>query len=86
MKRRQFLVKLCYAMTINKAQCQSINNLGVYLTQPILPRGQLFVALSRAGLLHRTKIMLTDTEETQETIQNNFGKYTTNVAFTEVLH
>ena len=86
MNRRQFSVKLCYAMTINKAQCQSINNLGVYLTQPILPRGQLFVALSRAGLLHRTKIMLTDTEETQETIQNNFGKYTTNVAFTEVLH
>ena len=41
-------------MTINKAQGQSINNLGVYLPQPVF----LYVALSRAGLPYRTKVML----------------------------
>ena len=29
LSRRQFSVKLCFPMTINKAQGQSINNLGV---------------------------------------------------------
>ena len=34
-KRRQFTIRLCFAMTIKKAQGQSINNLGVYLPQPV---------------------------------------------------
>ena len=35
LSRRQFPIKLCFAMTTNKAQGQSINNLGVYLPQPV---------------------------------------------------
>ena len=67
-------------MTINKAQGQSINNLGVYLPRPVL-----YVALSRAGLAHRTKVMLPDVKNTQGPIQDNYGKYTTNVVYNEVL-
>ena len=58
MKRRQFPIRLCFAMTINKAQGESINNLVVYLRQPVFSHGQLYVALSRAGLSHGTKVML----------------------------
>jgi ATP-dependent DNA helicase PIF1 len=47
-KRRQFPVKLAYGMTINKAQGQSLNNVGVYLPSPCFGHGQLYVALSRA--------------------------------------
>ena len=43
-------------MTINKAQGQSINYLGVHLPQPVFSHGQLYVALSRAGLPHRPKL------------------------------
>ena len=72
-------IRQCFAMTINKAQCQSINNLGVYLPQPIFSHGQLYIALSRAGLPQRTKVMLIVVKNTQGPIQENYGKCTTNV-------
>ena len=84
MKRRQFPIRLCFAMTIYKAQGESINNLVVYLRQPVFSHGQLYVALSRAGLPHRTKIMLIDVKDTQEPIQDNNGKYRTNVVYNGV--
>ena len=35
MKRRQFRVRLCFKMTINKVRGQSMNNLGAYLPKPV---------------------------------------------------
>ncbi|XP_073305876.1 ATP-dependent DNA helicase RRM3-like [Primulina huaijiensis] len=34
-KRKQFPVRLCYAMTINKAQGQTLDFVGVYLKEPV---------------------------------------------------
>jgi hypothetical protein len=48
LRRRQFPVRLAFAMTINKAQGQSIPIVGVNLTTPAFAHGQLYVALSRA--------------------------------------
>ena len=44
-------------MTINKAQDQSVNNLGVYLPQPVFSHGRLYVALSRALIPQKTKVI-----------------------------
>ena len=54
LSRRQFSIKLCFAMTINMTQGQSINNLGVYLPHPVFSHWQLYVALSRSGIPHKT--------------------------------
>jgi hypothetical protein len=48
LRRRQFPVRLAFAMTINKAQGQSVRIVGVNLTTPAFAHGQLYVALSRA--------------------------------------
>ena len=71
-------------MTISKAQGQSINNLGVYLPQPVFSHGQLYVALSRAGIPHKTKVMIIHVKDTQGAFENNDGQFTHNVVYTEV--
>ena len=45
-------------MTINKAQGQSVRNVGIDLREPVFTHGQLYVALSRVTSSRRVKILL----------------------------
>ena len=47
-QRMQFSIKLCFDMTINKSQGQTLQQVGVYIRQPCFSHGQLYAALSRA--------------------------------------
>lgn len=49
-KRMQFPVKLAFAMTINKAQGQTLKVVGLNLTKPCFSHGQLYVGCSRVGI------------------------------------
>ncbi|KAG5539463.1 hypothetical protein RHGRI_019865 [Rhododendron griersonianum] len=75
MTRRQFPVRLAYAMTINKSQGQSVKFVGVDLRTPVFSHGQLYVALSRCTSFDRISVLLPE-----EAIDS-----TTNIVYPEVL-
>jgi ATP-dependent exoDNAse (exonuclease V) alpha subunit len=56
-KRKQFPIRLSFAMTINKAQGKTIPIVGVYLPEPVFSHGQLYVVLSRATAKSNIKIL-----------------------------
>jgi hypothetical protein len=47
--RRQFPLRPTFAMTINKAQGQTLQTMGVYLPKPVFCHGQLYVVFSQCG-------------------------------------
>ncbi|RCV20748.1 hypothetical protein SETIT_4G082300v2 [Setaria italica] len=56
-KRKQFPIRLSFAMAVNKSQGQTIPNVGVYLPAPVFSHGQLYVAMSRATARTNIKIL-----------------------------
>ncbi len=47
--RRQFPLKLAFAMTVNKSQGQTLKNVVLYSPFPVFAHGQLYTAFSRVG-------------------------------------
>ncbi|XP_022019928.1 ATP-dependent DNA helicase PIF1-like [Helianthus annuus] len=62
-QRRQFPLSVCFAMTINKSQGQSLSKVGLYLKDPVFTHGQLYVALSRVKTREGVKILIFDADE-----------------------
>ncbi|XP_049397447.1 uncharacterized protein LOC125861631 [Solanum stenotomum] len=79
-KRTQFPVRLCFAMTINKAQGQTLDFVGIYLREPVFSHGQLYVALSRATSSHNVKVLIRP-----PIIDENDDHSTYNVVYNEII-
>ncbi|XP_071726239.1 uncharacterized protein [Rutidosis leptorrhynchoides] len=77
-QRRQFPVSVCFAMTINKSQGQSLSNVGLYLRKPVFTHGQLYVAVSRVTTKKGLKVVILDED-------GKDSKTTKNVVYKEVL-
>jgi ATP-dependent DNA helicase PIF1 len=59
--RLQFAVRLCFAMSINKSQGQSLKDVGLDLRTAVFTHGQLYVAISRVTSVHHIKAIWTPT-------------------------
>ncbi|XP_076914092.1 uncharacterized protein LOC143572971 [Bidens hawaiensis] len=60
LKRKKFPVSVCFAMTINKSQGQSLSRVGLYLKDPVFSHGQLYVVLSRVKSREGIKLVILD--------------------------
>jgi ATP-dependent DNA helicase PIF1 len=80
LKRKQFPIRLSFAMTINKAQCQTIPNAGIYLPEPVFSHGQLYVALSRGVSIKTTRVLAKPNKDIDKS-----GKSTKNIVYRDVL-
>jgi len=58
LRRRQIPIRLGFGMSINKAQGQSLDRVGVCLNNPVFAHGQLYVALSRCTDRQNLHILL----------------------------
>jgi len=74
LKRRQFPVRPAFAMSVNKAQGQTLACTGVLLNEPVFTHGQLYLASSRCGDPQNIRFCM-GLDET----------HTTNVVYKEVL-
>uniref|UniRef100_A0A2S2QD14 ATP-dependent DNA helicase PIF1 n=1 Tax=Sipha flava TaxID=143950 RepID=A0A2S2QD14_9HEMI len=54
--RRKFPIRIAFAMTINKAQGQTLDKVGLYLPQPAFSHDQLYIAMSRVRSFEELKI------------------------------
>ena len=72
LRRRQFPLRPAFAITINKAQGQTLQCVGVLLDEPVFTHGQLYFASSRCGDPSRIRFY----------VQN---RQTVNVVYKEVL-
>ncbi|EOA22767.1 hypothetical protein CARUB_v10003481mg [Capsella rubella] len=69
-KRRQFPVRMCYAMTVNKSQGQTLKK--------VFSHGQLYVTLSRVTSPSGLKVLYTSKQKQD--------KYVTNIVYREVFN
>jgi ATP-dependent DNA helicase PIF1 len=83
MQREQFPVRLAYAMTINKAQGQTFDKVGIYLPDPVFTHGQLYVALSRAKSFNDIHVELRRSRDQGRHLQRQY--FTRNIIYHEIL-
>jgi ATP-dependent DNA helicase PIF1 len=82
--RRQFPVRLAFAITINKSAGQTLRRVGIYLPVSVHSHGMLYVALSRTGDKRRNIVMVDPNGRGNGT--DAHGRvYTSNVVFQEII-
>ena len=77
--RRQFPIRLAFAMTINKAQGQTIPYMELDLRNPVFAHGQLYVALSRVQSKKNIIILVKNDQ-----VDNIPSVYTKNIVYKEI--
>ena len=81
--QRQFPIALCFAMTINKSQGQTLKKVCLYLPNAVIGHGQLY--LSRVTHPDKIKILIDDNDEHMKIFAKDDNTYTKNVVYIDML-
>lgn len=84
LNRLQFPVRLAYCVTINKAQGQTLDKVGIYLPRPVFDHGQLYVGFSRVKSVQNIRALVFNTHN-QGFLTNSNDCYTHNIVFRNIL-
>uniref|UniRef100_A0A182N6N5 ATP-dependent DNA helicase n=1 Tax=Anopheles dirus TaxID=7168 RepID=A0A182N6N5_9DIPT len=79
-RRKQFPLQVCFGMTINKSQGQSLNHLGLFLPTNVFAHGQLYVALSRVTSRQNVAVLILHPAQ-----ENREGVATKNIVYKEIV-
>ncbi|CAN0881488.1 ATP-dependent DNA helicase PIF1 [Linum grandiflorum] len=77
--RMQYPIALCFAMTINKSQGQTLKKVGICLTRQVFTHGELYVALSRVTTKASLQIISCDEAGSEKNSMKN-------IVFREILN
>ncbi|KAJ7560640.1 hypothetical protein O6H91_04G138200 [Diphasiastrum complanatum] len=84
LQRVQFPIRAAFAMTINKAQGQTMETIGLYLPRPVFSHGQLYVALSRVRNVGSVRVLIIDIDG-RFTDVAGVARCTQNIVYSEAL-
>ena len=73
-------MKLCFGMTSNKSQGQTLKCAGVYLADEFFTHGQMYVAMSRVGSSSSIRIAAPN-----GVFASHHGVYADNIVYKEIL-
>ena len=73
--RRQFPLRVAFAVTVNKGQGQENQRVGIYLPEPVFAHGQLYTAFSRGKRGGDVSVLIKD----------NKDGFTDNIVYKELL-
>ena len=73
--RRQFPLRVAFAVTVNKGQGQENQRVGIYLPEPVFAHGQLYTAFSRGKRGGDVSVLIKDNKE----------GFTDNIVYKELL-
>ena len=84
-KRSQFPIHLSFAMIINKAQGQTLNKVRIFLPDPVVSHGELYVAFNRVTHPDNVKIFIADNESQGRLNLDKDDIFTRNIVFPRIL-
>lgn len=71
LKRKQFPISVYYAMTMNKSEGLTVQNVSLYLHNPVFGHGQMYIAVSRVTSPVGLKIVTVRDDHSQDGLAKN---------------